>query len=113
MKVMKTVGFIIPFGTGLYFTFSGLWSDYLTSKKRKQLSFLTYVIMAFGGVFTGALMGNYIYSGKSIYQMYANRLNSSFKLKCLLAVYGLYGISVELIERNLFYWGAGTLATLG
>jgi hypothetical protein len=83
-----------------------LWEDYLTYNKRKSLNMLSYSTIGFGAVLTGTLMGNYLQLAK------IDRVRvvfNPFRLRILLLLSLCYFGAAELIDRNLFIWGAGTL----
>jgi hypothetical protein len=107
MRSLKLIIFAIPFATGIYFAFKSLWQDYLSDKKRKSLSVLTHSTIGFGAVLTGTLMGNYLQLTK------ANRIKSHFnptKLKVFLLLTLCSAVTSEMIDRNVFVWGAGSLS---
>jgi hypothetical protein len=107
MRNLKLIIFAIPFATGLYFAFKSLWQDYLSDKKRKSLNILTHSTIGFGAVLTGTLMGNYLQLAK------ANRIKSHFnptKLKVFLMLTFCSAVTIEMIDRNVFVWGAGSIS---
>ncbi len=70
------------------------------------MNILSYSTIGFGAVLTGTLIGNYLQLARS------DRVKSFFfpsRFKMLLALSFAYFGAAELIDRNVFIWGAGTL----
>ena len=107
IRSLKVIIFAIPFATGLYFAFKSLWQDYLSDRKRKSLNIITHSTIGFGALLTGTLMGNYMQYAK------ANRIKTHFspsKLKLFLLLTLCFAATSEMIDRNVFVWGAGSLS---
>jgi hypothetical protein len=108
---MKFIGFALTAGIGVYFTLNTLWSDYITAKKKKSLSLANTAICSVGSMSLGVLMGGY-FLNKNSSALIKKKMTTISQLKILLGVSLLYFIAVEQLERNLFYWGSGTVICL-
>ncbi len=102
-----TYGMVLS--TGTYFAYVGLWSEYLTSKKRRELSMMSLTLMSFGALATGAFFSTHLFAKGCTPSKFVNLSNM---MKIFMGVGLLYSISVELMERNLFYWGLGTFTSV-
>ena len=98
--------------SGLYFAYKTLWMEYLTDKKRKSLNILSSSTIGLGAMTAGALMGNYLYLSKSKKVILKKSTFIPNRLKILALLFCTYATTAELMDRNLLFWGAGSLTLL-
>lgn len=74
---------------------------------------LAYSTIGFGALTSGVLMGNFIYLNNSLKSTGKSANFIPNRLKLLSLIFLTFSATSELMDRNMFFWGAGSLTLLG
>ena len=74
---------------------------------------LSYATIGFGALTSGVLMGNFIYLNNSLKPTGKSQNFIPNRLKLLSLIFLTFAATSELMDRNMFFWGAGSLTLLG